>query len=701
MIREFDMGDGVAGLALACEGSVNVLSKALNIELAERVDRLLNDPAVTGIVIGSDKTDFAAGGDLNGLLNAADAAEIAAIVAPFLATLRQLEKGGKPVVAALPGSALGGGLELSLACHHRIAADRTGVTLALPEVTLGLMPGGGGTQRLPRLIGLEAAAPMLLEGKTLDLPEALRCGLVDELVAADDLLPAAKRRVLAAAEATQPWDRRGFVMPGIVVQSQAGRQFFSHGWAGIARAKGGDPARLAILQAVYHGLQRGLDAGIAIETRHFAQLASAPSARNTIRTLFTGVGRAKAMKGRPAEPPTRTVRHLAVIGGGVMGRGIALVAAQAGAQVRLADVDLAAAQQAVDKILEQAARLEEKGRLRGTLARLKDAIVPARGLEDLADADFVVEAVFERLTLKQQILRDVAQIVRRDVPIASNTSTLPIGRLAAELDHPERVIGLHFFSPVDRMPLVEVVRANTTDSATLALALDFMKQLAKTPIVVNDGLGFYTSRVVTTYSSETMNLIAEGVPPQWIDNVAVAAGFAIGGASLVELTTYPLLRDILTSMRGDGTRPANAGSRAEEAVAQLLAANRIGKAAGGGLYDYGSESRSVWPGLATMFPAQGEPDADTLQQRLFSVQSLEAVRCLEDGVLAQPLDGDVAAVLGWGYPARLGGPFAYIDGIGTRRFVAACEALADRYGARFSPPQTLRDMAQTDTTFYS
>ncbi|RYY96538.1 MAG: 3-hydroxyacyl-CoA dehydrogenase, partial [Comamonadaceae bacterium] len=316
-------------------------------------------------------------------------------------------------------------------------------------------------------------------------------------------------------------------------------------------------------------------------------------------------------------------------------------------------------------------------------------------------ADFVVEAVFEQADVKHAVLARAAAAVGAEVPIASNTSTMPITGLAAAVPNPQRVIGLHFFSPVDRMPLVEVIRTPATDDATLARALDLLRQLGKTPVVVGDGLGFYTSRIVTTYSSETLNLVGEGTPAQLIDNAAVNGGFAIGGAALAELTTLPLLRDILASMRGDGQRIANAGNVAEDTVARLLVAGRVGKAAGRGLYDYGEQGRDVWPGLAQLFPA-GEPlDEETVRRRLFHVQSLEAVRCLDDGILAQPLDGDVAAVLGWGYPAHLGGPFAAIDRLGAARFVAECDALAARFGARFTPPQRLRRMAADGATFYA
>jgi 3-hydroxyacyl-CoA dehydrogenase/enoyl-CoA hydratase/3-hydroxybutyryl-CoA epimerase len=702
MIRQQDLGDGVVALMYACEGAVNTLDGAINQALLDQATRLMADPAVKGIVIGSDKSDFIAGGDLKQLQAARDPAAVKAIVGPFLQALRLLEKGGKPVVAALSGTALGGGLELALACHRRIAAANPAARFGFPEATLGLMPGAGGTQRLPRLIGLAAATPLILEGKRLALEEAHKLGLVDEVVPAERLLQAAKDWVLANPGATQPWDRKGFTFPGFAVQSQQGRHFFTGAWARSRKAGGGNNlAAETILQVLQQGLQRSLDAGITIETRHFARLACGNDAKNKIRTLFNGVNRAKSMKMRPAGLPPSQVKRLAVLGGGVMGRGIALVAALAGIEVTLVDVSAEAARNSLEAIRAHAAREAEKGRLKLPLEQLLARITPSADPQAIADADFVVEAVFEKAEVKHAVLARAAAVVGAEVPIASNTSTMPIAGLAAAVKNPQRVIGLHFFSPVDRMPLVEVIRAAGTDDATLARSLDFLRQLGKTPVVVNDGLGFFTSRIVTTYSSETLNLVGEGIAPQLIDNAAVNGGFAIGGASLAELTTLPLLADILKSMRGDGQRIANAGNTAEETVARLLAAGRVGKAAGKGLYDYGPQGRDVWPALAELFAPRSPLDEETVRRRLFHVQSLEAVRCLDDGILAEPIDGDVAAVLGWGYPAHLGGPFAYIDRLGAARFVAECEELAARFGARFTPPERLHRMAAAGETFYA
>ena len=703
MIDERDLGDGIIALMVSGAGPVNVLDRTLNVALEERARALVADPAVAGIVIGSDQPDFVVGGDLDELFAAATPADVVAIVAPFIRALRTLEKSGKPVVAAMPGSALGGGLELALGCHRRIAADNADARFGFPEATLGLMPGAGGTQRLPRLIGIAAATPLLLEGRRLTVAQAQASGIVDDVVPADRLLTTAKDWALAHPQVVQPWDAKGFAMPGFGVQSQAGRHFFTGSWARTRRGAGAnDAAAEAILFVLQQGLQRTLEAGIAIETRAFARLASGNDAKNRIRTLFRGVNRARRMPDRPAGVPRAKVARLAVVGGGVMGRGIAQVAAGAGIDVVLIDVDDAAASRAHAQIGQALEKAAAKGALSRPPAEILARIVPTADAARAADADFVVEAVFERRDVKHDVLRTIASVVGADVPIASNTSTMPIGGLATAVERPERVIGLHFFSPVDRMPLVEVIRARQTDDATLARALDFLAQLKKTPVVVNDGLGFFTSRVVTTYSSETLNLVGEGVPVALIDNAAVNGGFALGAASLVELTTLPLLADILASMRGDGDRVANRGNIAEATVERLVALGRHGKAAGRGLYDYSADGRDAWPELSTHFPPTGAPlDEETVRRRLFHVQSLEAVRALDDGVIADPIDGDVAAVLGWGYPAHLGGPFAYVDRLGAARFVDECEALARRFGGRFEPPATLRGMAAAGRTFHA
>jgi 3-hydroxyacyl-CoA dehydrogenase/enoyl-CoA hydratase/3-hydroxybutyryl-CoA epimerase len=702
MIRQEDLRDGIALVVFDSPGPVNTLGAQDNVEFASLIDRLLADESVKGIVLTSEKRDFLAGGDLDQLRRVQTPADAIAIVTPFLKALGKLETGGKPVVAALNGTALGGGFELALACHRRIAADVPSARFGLPEVTLGLMPGGGGTQRLPRLIGIAAAAPLLLEGRRLKPSDALAAGIIDAVVPPEKLREEAKAWALANPNAAQPWDVKGFKLPGFAPQSAEGRMFFMGSWTRLhKRSAGCDLASEAILQVLHHGLERGLDAGIAIETRHFARLAASPDAKAKIRTLFVGTTDAKAMKMRPKDvAPTRPAR-VAVIGGGVMGRGIAYVAAQAGMQVDLIDVSDEAAAKARDAIAKSAERDSERGRLRGTVTDVIGRIRPTAGYDGIATSDIVVEAVFERPDLKRDVLKRAAAAARPGTPIASNTSSIPITELAAAIPDPSRMLGLHFFSPVERMPLVEVIRTAATSDETLARALDFLKSIDKTPVVVRDGLGFFTSRIVTTYSSETMNLLAEGVAPQLIDNAAVNTGFSIGPVTLCDLTTMPLLKDIFASMRGDGNRVADRGSVARDTVGKLADAGRVGKAKGNGVYGYSGDVRDPWNGLAGCLGTKPSSlDEATVRERLLYVQSLEAIRTLEEGVVTRPIDGDLASVLGWGYPAHLGGVFSYVDRVGAAEFAGRARDYAARFGGRFEPPAMLLEMAKDNRKFH-
>lgn len=699
MINTTKLQDGIVRLDIATPGPVNTLSKAFNHEFGRIVDDVLRDADVTGIVVTSAKDDFAVGGNLDELRAAKTPAEVAEIVDPFTAALRRLETGGKPVVAALNGTALGGGYELALGCHRRIAAERKDAQFGLPEAGLGLMPGGGGTQRLPRMIGLASAADLILRGKTLGAVEALAAGLIDELVPPADLIEAAVGWIKANPKAAQPWDQRGYRLPGDDPNSQAGRMFFAGAWAkSRQRSAGTDAAAFAILHALHHGLERSIDPAIAIERRQFIRLAASPEAKNRIRSGFYAPRAA-----RPTVPTGAgdAIKTLGVVGGGTMGNGIAFSAARAGITVRLIDVSEDKARESFDRIKAIATRQLERGRMS---VEACDALISRIGTSAdysaLADADFVIEAVFERLDVKHDVLCKVEAAVRPGVTIASNTSTIPMARLAQPLTDRGRVIGMHFFAPVETMKLLEIVHGPDSSDKAKGEAQFIARLLGKTPIVVNDGLGFYTSRIVSSLSSEAMTLLAEGVAPQIIDNVMLNIGFAIGPVTLAELTKLPLLRDILLSMSGPGSPVSMRESRAVEALDMLVAAGRQGKLAGKGIYDYTPEGPVLWPGLKDLF-APTPLEADIVRQRLLNTQSLEAVRALEDGTVTDPLTADMAAVTGWGYPIHLGGPFACIDTIGVRAFVEQCRALEARFGERFAVPAMLDKMAQDGATFHS
>ena len=692
--------DGVAVLAIDTPGSQNALDLAFNAAFDKAIDGLLADADVKGIVITSAKDSFAAGGDLNQLLSVKSPDDVKAIVEPFLAALRKLETGGKPVVAALNGTALGGGYELALAAHRRIAADRPDAQFGLPETTLGLMPGGGGTQRLPRLVGIEKAAELILSGKTLSVKEALAAGLVDEVVPAGELVEAAARWILSAPKAAQPWDAKGFSVPGFEPNDVAGRRFFASRWAKLrSRAGDHDDAASAVLYALHHGLERTLDAGIEIEKRQFGRLAASAYAKNKVRTLFYGP---RAARPKPSPQAGEGISRLGVVGGGTMGNGIAFTAARAGLAVTLVDVSEEKAAESFGRIGKIAEKLVSRGRL-SEKARddILGRITATADYGRLADADFVIEAVFERLDVKHEVYRKLEAVLRPDVTIASNTSSIVIARLASALSDPSRMIGMHFFAPVETMKLLEVIRAPETSAKAFDQAQHIAALMKKTQIVVKDGPGFYTSRLVSSLSSEAMTLLAEGVPPQIIDNAMVNAGFAIGPVTLAELTKLPLLKDIMISM-SENPPQSMKGSRAVEALEKLVAADRGGRDAGKGIYDYGVDGPRLWDGLSGLFPPAGEPlPYEEVRRRLLNTQSLEAARAIEDGTIDEPLAADIAAVLGWSYPSHLGGPLGYIDTVGVSAFVAESEALAQKFGERFTPPALLKRMADRGETFHA
>jgi 3-hydroxyacyl-CoA dehydrogenase/enoyl-CoA hydratase/3-hydroxybutyryl-CoA epimerase len=698
MIRRETLDGGVALLTLDTPGSVNTLTRAFNEAFQALVEEVLADEAVTGIVVTSAKDGFAAGGDLDELRTAKTPADIVAVVTPFLAALRRLETCGKPVVAALNGTALGGGYELALGCHHRIAAERPDALFGLPEAGLGLMPGAGGTQRLPRLIGLQAAADLILPGRTLDTAAALKAGLVDAVVPAGDLLSAARAWIAANPQPAQPWDRKGWTLPGLDPNTPKGRHFFTAAWARIRAASAAtNEAATAILHVLHHGLERTLDAGIAVETRRFARLAVSPGAKNRMRSLHYGPRAA-----RPSVKPDGSLRRIAVVGGGQMGTGIAFTAARAGLSVVLVEMSRDKADEAQGRVAALAERQVSRGRLTPDQAAALVARVEATdGYDACAEADMAIEAVFERPDVKHDVLRRLEAALRPGATIASNTSTIPIASLATALAEPSRLVGMHFFAPVETMKLLEIVRAAGTSDAAWRDAVMLAAILRKTVLTVNDGLGFYTSRVVSSLSSEGMTLVAEGVAPQVLDNLMTTAGFAIGPATLADLTKIPLLKDILISMSGPGAPISMDGSKAVAALSALETAGRVGRSTRQGLFDYLDDGVAPWAGLDDLFPAGDPVPLDDVRARLLVTQSLEAVRALEDGVLADPLAGDTAAVLGWGYPAHLGGPFAYVDTVGAAELVAQARALAQRYGARFAPPALLEAMAERGERFHA
>ncbi len=697
--------DGIATIRWDMPGrALNVLNAQSIEEFARCVEQALGDPQVRGAIVASSKPGFIAGADLEWLPHL-DAQQMQAQGGRIRQSLRRMETGGKPFVAAINGAALGGGFEVCLACHHRIAADNPAVEVGLPEVQLGLLPGAGGTQRLPRMIGIRNALPLLLEGWKLRSREALESGLVDAVVPDGELLSAARAWLLSpGAQAVQPWDAKGFRIPGGPPGSPAGMETIAAAIA-MVRAKtwGLYPAPFDILSAVYEGCGVDIDTGLKIEERYFLHLFGTPEARNLIRLFFARVGLHK-LAARPQAFPTQAYTKIGVLGAGMMGAGIAYVCADAGLEVVLLDT----APEIAERGKSYSARLLDKKAAAGRLSpeardRFLARIRPTADYADLDGCELVVEAVFESFDLKGAVTRQAEAVLSPRAILASNTSTLPITGLAQASARPKNFIGMHFFSPVDKMPLVEIIRGRDTSDECLARVMDLAARIRKTPIVVNDSRGFYTSRVFGTYLNEGLAMLGEGIAPALIENAGRLAGMPLGPLALADEVSLDLqarIRAQAMAALGDAWRPPPGD---QVLLAMVEQHGRLGKKIGQGFYDYPAGARkSLWPGLADCFPVRSDPpEIAEIVRRLRYVQSLESVRCLEEGVVTDPRDADVGSVLGWSFCPALGGAIGHIETVGLARFAAECQLLEEAYGERFRVPALLRDMAERGASFYS
>ncbi|MCW5729407.1 MAG: enoyl-CoA hydratase/isomerase family protein [Alphaproteobacteria bacterium] len=699
--------DGIATITWnMADRSMNVLNDQSIPAFAEKVAAAIADKAVKGVIVTSAKPDFIAGADLAMLQQVRDAAGMFERGNAMRRMLRDIEKAGKPFVAAINGTALGGGYEICLACHHRIAADNPKAQIGLPEVLVGLLPGGGGTQRLPRMIGIQKALPLLLEGKKLAPQAALQMGLVDKVVPPDRLLAEARRWLVeeGAKNLVKPWDQRGFRIPGGNPHAPATAPVFVAGNAMLReRTFGNYPAPLAIMACVYEGCLVDIDTGLKIEARHFVRLCTTPEAKNMIRTLFFSMGEANKLAHRPKDVPVQKYSRVGILGAGMMGAGIAHVTAQAGIEVVLLDTSLEQAEKGkaysqglLDRRVQQKRTSpEERDEL---LARIR----PTTDFADLAGCELVIEAVFEDRAIKADVTRRAEAVLAPTAIFASNTSTLPISGLAEASARPENFIGLHFFSPVERMQLVEIIRGRQTSDATLARAMDYVKKIRKTPIVVNDSRGFYTSRVFGTYVSEGLAMLGEGVAPALIENAGRMAGMPVGPLALADEVSLELMHRVRRQTMkdlGDAYRPAP-GDRVLELMVEK---GRIGKKAAKGFYEYpAGDKKRLWPGLAELFPLAGEqPAVAEVIERLMYVQSVETARCIEEKVVTDPREADVGSVLGWGFAPARGGTVSQIHSVGLASFIAGCERLAQKHGGRFAPPKLLREMAARGESFYA
>ncbi|MEO1080412.1 MAG: 3-hydroxyacyl-CoA dehydrogenase NAD-binding domain-containing protein [Pseudomonadota bacterium] len=702
--------DGIVTVTMDMSGPVNAMNEEFRNDFAPVVEKLEVEAELSGVVIASAKKVFFAGGDLNDLVAITPdrIEEFVDGIAVIKDQLRRLEKLPVPVVAAINGAALGGGFEICLACNHRVAWYHRSVQLGLPEVTLGLLPGGGGVVRMTKLLGLETALPYLLEGKRIDPVKALDAGLIHDLVSdVENLVPKAKEWILAnrdnADAAVQPWDQKGYKIPGGGFASPKIQQAIAGGTAMLMqKTRGLLPAPEKILDIAVQSLSLDLETALVVESRGLAALTLTPQAKNMISTFFFGLNKVNGGASRPDGVPPQTTKKVGVLGAGMMGQGIAYVSAMAGIDVVLKDVSLEAAEKGKaysEKLLDKRV---ERGRMSvekrsEVLARIHPTATDA----DLEGCDLIIEAVFENIKLKQDVTKQLEGYLADGGTWGSNTSTLPITQLAEASERPANFVGIHFFSPVDKMPLVEIIVGEQTSDEALAKAFDYTQQIKKTPIVVNDSLGFFTSRTFGTYLDEGVRLLSEGVHPVLIDNMGKGVGMPVGPLQVYDEVSMELSRKAWETWEDMGVLDKwGDGSVARDVVNTMVVENgRGGRHHGGGFYEYGEDgSKRIWPRLFDLYYRSEVylPEGD-IKDRLLFRQVIEALKCLESGVLRSEEDGNIGSIMGIGAPVWTGGLLQFVATYGYERFVSRCRELAEQYGGRFDPPQIALDRAREDT----
>ena len=694
---------------------MNVLNDESIPQFEAALQRAFADESVKGLIITSEKPEFVAGADLKMILqnNDKDPADMLKVTSELNRVLRSIETSGKPAVAAINGTALGGGYEICLACHYRVALNNPKTLIGLVEVTIGLLPGGGGTQRLPRMIGIQAALPLLVEGKKLGVQEAKSAGLIDAVANSPaDMMRQAHDWIASNPKPLKPWDevdrktgkivgKDNFKIPGGAIQSVVGAQTFGAGTAMLMdKTKGNYPAPLEIMGAVYEGLQVNIDRALVIEARHFVKVATSKVAKNLIQTMFLGMNEANKGASRPKDQPKTVAKKVGILGAGMMGAGIAYVSAQAGIEVVLKDVSVEAA----EKGKEYSRELLKKGVDRGKVDPLKvDGILglikPTADYADMRGCDLIIEAVFENRDLKATVTKEAEPMLAENGNPAggvfgSNTSTLPISGLAEASAKPANFIGIHFFSPVDKMMLVEIIVGKQTSDYALAVAMDYVRKIRKTPIVVNDSRGFYTSRCFGTYTAEGMELLKDGVSPVLIENAGKMAGMPVGPLAVHDEVALDLSLKVMSESIRAGVM--NESEPTYQMVKRFNELGRVGKKAKAGFYEYPDDApKHLWSGLAEMFPvSEQQPSLDEVKTRLLYRQAIEAVRCFDEGVVRTKLDADLGSILAWGFPAYTGGTLSFVDFVGVDQFVKTLDRLADQYGERFRPTEKLRERAE-------
>ncbi|MEJ6781987.1 3-hydroxyacyl-CoA dehydrogenase NAD-binding domain-containing protein [Aminobacter sp. Piv2-1] len=699
--------------------SMNVFTEEVMNELDKIIDQVVADAAIKGAVITSGKETFSGGADLTMLQkmlgiyakekskNPEKAAKLLFDNAGRMGALwRKLETCGKPWVSAINGTCMGGAFELSLACHGRVAADSDKVKMALPEVKVGIFPGAGGTQRVPRLADPQSALQMLTSGQNLTPQKAKGMNLIHEIAEPKKLIEAAKAMIKNGLKPVQPWDEKGFKLPGGPVYSAAGANLWPPAIAILRRETHGNyPAAEAILKCVYEGLLVPFDTGLRIEQRYFTEIMQTREAAAMIRSLFVSLQELNKGARRPEGIADTKFKKIGIIGAGFMGAGIAYVTAKAGIPVVLIDRDQESAEKGkahsdsliTDQVKKGRAKPEER-------ENLLSLITPSADYADLAGCDLVVEAVFEDSEVKKAATEKAEAALKSSAVFASNTSTIPITSLAKNSARPKNFIGIHFFSPVDKMILVEIIMGKKTGDKALAVAMDFVRAIKKTPIVVNDTRGFYVNRCVLRYMSEAFKMLIEGVPAAMIENAAKAAGMPVGPLALTDETAVDLAQKIMKQTIRDLGEKAVDPRQMELINTMVDTHGRFGRKNGKGFYDYPAKpaKKKLWPGLKDLYPqkAPEKVDFEELKLRLLSVIALEAARVMEEGIVTDPREADVGSILAFGFAPYTGGALSYIDGIGAKKFVKIAKDLQKKYGAEFKAPKLLIDMAEKGETFY-
>ncbi len=690
--------EGIGTLVInQTEESTNLFSEAFITQYIDVAQQAIADDTVKGVIVTSGKPIFMAGADLRALLeDIPDKKAFTERILNLHAGLRSIETGGKPFVAAINGTALGGGLELCLACHHRIAIDSTKIKIGFPEIKVGLFPGGGGTVKAPYLLGIQTALMYLLQGIEARPQKALKDGLIDAVAETEaEMLAAAKAFILATPNPVQPWDDKRHKIPGGGIWTPNGIQTLAGASGNVGKLTHGNyPSAQKIVKVIHDGLQIPIDRALEVEARSFTHAACSKEAKNMIRTGFFAIQDAAKGKARPKDQPKYEVNKLGVLGAGMMGAGIAYVSAKAGMNVVLKDVSVEGAEKGkaysanlLDKAIAKKYSTPEKKE--ALLAK----ITPTDDPNAVEGSDLIIEAVFENVDLKDRVTKETEAVLGEDKIYGSNTSTIPISLLAQSSKRPENFIGIHFFSPVDKMPLVEIIVGEKTEDKAIAAAVDYTVAIKKVPIVVNDSRGFFTSRCFGTFVSEGMFLLEEGVPAPMLERIATKIGMPVGPLAVHDEVSLTLSVHIFES---DPAEKQESEKRTYAIVKNLVENHkRTGKRDGAGFYDYPKGGqKKLWPGLKEIFtPNVAAVSEEIISKRLLSRQVLESYRCLDEGVLRSTTDGDIGSILGWGFPIFTGGALSYIDYVGMDNFIADCDAFKAAYGAHWEVPQSLRDLA--------